>query len=47
MTNPDCEECGGEGYVEVLISVDDTKKIYCECNQPDIEYEPDYRDDND
>ena len=33
MTDPNCKECNGEGYVEYLISVDDTKRMNCElCN---------------
>ena len=35
--DPDCEECGGDGYVEIQITVDDFRKITCECN----DYEPD------
>lgn len=33
MTNPDCEECEGTGFVDYLIGVDDSKKMCCEvCN---------------
>lgn len=33
MTDPDCEECEGTGFVDYLISVDDTRKMACElCN---------------
>lgn len=33
MTDEQCEYCDGEGYVEYLISVDDTRKMPCEkCN---------------
>jgi len=46
MTNPDCEECEGTGYVEYLISVDDSRPMACEvCNDggdepdEDAEYE--------
>ena len=41
MINPDCEECGGEGYFEIQIAVDDFKKVACECTRPDADLEYD------
>lgn len=35
MTDPDCKECDGDGFIELQIAVDDFKKIACECNQYD------------
>ena len=41
MINPDCEECGGEGYLEVQIAVDNTKFVACECTRPDADLQYD------
>ena len=41
MIDPDCEECGGDGYVEIQITVDDFKKVACECTRPDEDAEYD------
>ena len=41
MINPDCEECGGEGYFEIQIAVDDFKKVACECTRPDADLQYD------
>lgn len=41
MTDPNCEECGGEGLIEVQIAVDDFRKECCECSLPDEDEEYD------
>jgi len=42
MTDENCTECDGEGTVEYLISVDDTKTMDCEkCNDGASDFDED------
>ena len=37
-----CKECGGEGYVDYILGVDDSRKMACEkCNAGGDEPDPD------